>query len=353
LDTTGADGRSAVQRTLGNQPGSYPTTASASGLDGSPVSFTATAVAAPSPALVLITQPSATASAGIPLAEQPVLQLQDPTGAPLNREDIRVTVGIASGGGSLDGDTRANSDANGRVTFTDLAIRGEPGTRTLIFAAEGFSPATSGPILVAPGPPSLDRSSASVPGGTAGAVTTISITLADEFGNPIEGAGGQISVTVTGANPLGLPVSEAGNGSYSASYTPVHAGADQVEILVGGAPLHDSPLTSNVVPGPASPATSTADVPASSGLFVNGTITVFTRDAQSNLLGRGGESVAITFVHRDSGTRIDVRGEIRDNGDGTYTVNYSQPGLGTFDVEITLNGSPIQGSPYQTIIGLF
>jgi hypothetical protein len=350
---TGADGRSAVQRTLGESPGTYTTTASADGLEGSPVGFTNVAVAAPSPALALVTQPSSAASAGVPFAQQPVLQLQDPTGAPLSREDVRVTVGVASGGGSLGGSTSARSDANGRVTFEDLSIRGEPGTRTLIFAAEGFSPATSSPIVVASGPPSLERSSASVPDGTAGAVTSISIRLEDQFGNPVEGGVGLISVTVTGANPLGLPVNEQGNGSYSASYTPIHAGADQVDILVNGSPLDKSPFTSNVVAGPPSPATSTADVPASSSLFVNGTIIVHTRDAQSNLLGRGGETVAIVFVHRDSGTRIDDRAQIRDNGDGTYTANYSQPGLGTFDVEITLNGSPILGSPYQTIVGLF
>jgi filamin/ABP280 repeat protein len=350
---TGADGRSAVQRTLGDRPGAYGTTATATELDDSQVGFTATAVAAPSPALVITAQPSPAASAGVPLAQQPQLQLQDPTGAPLAREDVRVTVAIASGVGSLGGPTTAKSDASGRVVFNDLSIRGAPGTRTLIFVADGFSPATSTPIVVAPGPPALDRSSASVPNGTAGAVTLISIRLVDEFDNGVEGAAGLVSVTVSGSNPLGLPIVEEGNGAYSASYTPVHAGADQVDIRVSGTPLNNSPFTSNVVAGPASPATSTADVPAGSSLFVHGTITVYTRDAQSNLLGRGGEAVAITFVHRDSGTRIDVRGEIRDNGDGTYTVNYSQPGLGVFDVEITLNGSPIQGSPYQTIVVLF
>jgi len=350
---TGADGRSAVQRILGENPGPYTTTASADRLEGSPVGFINIAVAAPSPALALVTQPSSSAAAGVPLAQQPVLQLQDPTGAPLAREDVRVTVGIDGGEGSLGGSTSARSDASGKVVFNDLFIRGEPGTRTLIFAAEGFSPAISSPIVVTAGPPALDRSSASVPDGTAGAVTSISIMLRDQFDNPVEGAAGLISVTVSGANPLGLPVNEQGNGTYSASYTPIHAGADQIDILVDGNRIDHSPFTSNVVAGPASPATSTADVPANSSLFVNGTIIVYTRDAQSNVLGRGGETVAITFVHRDSGTRIDVRGEIRDNGDGTYTANYSQPGLGVFNVEITLNGSPIQGSPYQTTIVLF
>jgi Bacterial Ig-like domain (group 1)/Filamin/ABP280 repeat len=338
--TTGADGRSAVQRILGAQPGSYGTTAAASGLDGSPVSFTATAVAAPSPALVLVTQPSAAASAGVPFAQQPELQLQDPSGAPLNQADVRVTVGLADGGGSLGGGTSAKSDANGRVRFDDLSIRGEPGTRTLIFAAKGFSPATSISIVVAPGPPSPRESTAAVPDGTAGAPTSISIHLEDEFGTPVEGAAGSIAVVVTGANEMSsLPVTDQGNGAYSASYTPTHAGLDVVDVLVSGSRLHESPYASFVAPGPASPTTTTAQITRTGFIFVSVDIVVTTRDAQGNLVGKGGDLVEVQL----NGSNL---GALQDNGDGTYSG-----GFGTFgpvdSVGITLNGVPIAGSPFH------
>jgi hypothetical protein len=265
-----------------------------------------------------------------------------------------VTVSIASGGGSLGGSNAAESDGTGQVQFSDLSIRGSPGTRTLIFAAEGFSSATSGEIVVAPGPPSPDHSSASVGNGTAGAATTISIQLKDEFGTPVVGAAGAIAISVDGANQVSsLPVSDVGDGSYSASYTPIRTGNDQITIRVNEQSISGSPLQSSVIAGPASAGTTTADVPANSSLFVSGTIIVHTRDAQSNPLGRGGESVVITFIHLDSGTRIPLNGSITDNGDGTYTAVYSQPGLGDFDVEILLNGVPIQGSPYRTSVTLF
>jgi adhesin/invasin len=338
--TTGTDGRSAVQRTLGDQPGSYGTTATASGLTGSPVSFTATAIAAPSPALVLVTQPSPTASAGVPLAQQPVLQLQDPTGAPLNRADVPVTVGIANGGGSLGGGTSARSDANGRVQFEDLSIRGEPGTRTLIFAAEGFSPATSSSIVVAPGPPSPEQSSATVPNGAAGTATSISIHLQDEFGTPVEGAAGSIAVAVTGANEVSsVPATDQGNGSYSATYNPTHTGLDVVDVLVGGSRLHESPFASFVVPGPASPATTTAVFTRTGAIFVRVDVVVTTRDAQGNLVGKGGDLVEI---HRNEANL----GALPDNGDGTYSGGFFvfEP-VGS--VGITLNGQPIAGSPFS------
>jgi filamin/ABP280 repeat protein len=338
--TTGADGRSAVQRILGDRPGSYGTTAAASGLDGSPVSFTATAVAAPSPALVLVTQPSPAASAGVPFAQQPELQLQDPSGAPLNQADVRVTVGIANGGGSLGGGTSAKSDVNGRVRFEDLSIRGAPGTRTLIFAAEGFSPATSSPIVVAPGPPSLKGSTATVPDGTAGAATSISIHLEDEFGSPVEGATGAIAVSVTGANEVSsLPVTDQGNGAYSASYTPTHAGLDVVDVRVNGSRLHESPYASFVVPGPASPATTTAEITRTGFIFVSVDIVVTTRDAQGNLVGKGGDLVEVQL----NGSNL---GALHDNGDGTYSGGFGS--FGPVDsVGITLNGVPIAGSPFH------
>jgi hypothetical protein len=340
--TTGADGRSAVQRTLGDRPGSYGTTAVASGLAGSPVSFTATAIAAPSPALVLVTQPSSAASAGVPFAQQPELQLQDPSGAPLNRPDVRVTVGIASGGGSLGGGTSARSDANGRVRFDGLSIRGEPGARTLIFAAEGFSPAISSSIVVAPGPPSPEQSSASVPDGTAGTATSISIHLQDEFGTAVEGAAGSITVAVTGANAVSsLPVADQGNGAYSASYTPTHSGLDVVDVLVSGSRLHESPFASNVVPGPASPSTTTANITKTDLVFgaTKLDMVVTVRDAQGNLLGKGGDVVEAQVNQFDIGPFV-------DNGDGTYSKSYF-----TFvrvnDVGITLNDVPIAGSPFH------
>ena len=336
---TGADGRSAVERILPDQPGTYGTTAAASELDGSPVSFTAMAVAAPSPALVLVTQPSSAASAGVPFAQQPELQLQDPFGAPLSQADVRVTVGIATGRGSLGGGTSAKSDASGRVQFDDLSIRGEPGTRTLIFAAEGFSPATSSSIVVAPGPPSPDRSAATVPAGTAGTATTISIHLQDEFGTPVEGAAGSIAVAVTGANEVSsVPVTDQGTGAYSASYTPTHSGLDMVDVVVSGGRLHESPFASFVVPGPASPARTMAQVSREGFFIFTITIVVTTLDAQGNLLGRGGDHVEV----QPSGGSVR---DAEDRGDGTYVSAFSTVNPVHLS-DIFLNGEPLAGNPF-------
>jgi invasin-like protein/Big-like domain-containing protein/filamin/ABP280 repeat protein len=337
--TTGADGRAATQRTLGDRPGSYRSAATAQGLQGSPLSFTATAIG---PQLDLITQPSSTAAAGVPLERQPELQLQDPLGAPLNRADVNVTVQVAGSDGSLGGRTTATSDASGLVRFSDLELRGPTGTRTLIFAADGFTPVTSSPITVTAGPPAPGASSATVPNGTAGAPTVIKIHVIDEFGNPVAGVAAGIAITVGGANPaLGLPVTEAGDGSYSASYVPVHTGNDEIGIQVAGLTLAGSPFSSIVVPGPTDPAHSTAEVTAIPNIFYfTIKIVVTARDAQGNPTGMAGDQVQVAVDGAAPAAAT-------DNGNGTYSAEFISLSL-NHTVAITLNGSPIQGSPYTT-----
>ena len=338
---TGADGRALTEWTLGDRPGAYRTTASAEDLEGSPVAFTATGIAPPSPQLVLVTQPSPNASAGVPFERQPVLQLQDAVGAPLLRADVTVTVQIASGDGSLGGNTTAKSNAAGAVTFTNLSIQGKPGERTLIFAATDFTPAVSAAINVAAGPPLPGASSASVPNGTAGVPTSITVRLEDAFGTPVEGAAGSINISIAGANSFaGLAATDEGGGVYSASYVPTFTGTDQVSVRVNGVALPGSPFASTVVPGPAAASKTTAKVTKTPFFFffsIGAVVT--TRDAQANLLGRGGEVVEI----RVDGTQADVT----DNGDGTYTMAPLGTSNANPTVDITLNGVPISGSPYR------
>ena len=337
---TGSDGRAATERTLGGRPGSSPTEASADALEGSPVEFTATAIAPPSPQITVTTQPSANASAGVPFTRQPVLQLQDAVGAPLPRADVAVTVQIASGGGSLGGTTTARSTAAGVVRFTNLSIQGTPGDRTLIFAASNFTSALSAAIDLGAGPPVASASSASVPAtGVPGVSTTITIQLQDAFGTPVEGAAEDVAISIAGANPAsGLQVTDQGNGSYSAAYTPIISGTDQVDVRVNGDAVSGSPFLSVVAPGAASATTTTASVVKSGFFFYTIDIVVTTRDAQGNLLNHGGDLVQ---VHVDGGTRTAF-----DNGNGTYSDSFVIFNAAP-EIAITLNGVPILGSPFR------
>jgi hypothetical protein len=335
--TTGADGRAAVQRTLGGRPGAYQTVAEAPELEGSPIVFEATGIAPPTPQLVLVTQPSENARAGLEFERQPVVQLQTPSGAPFAQADVAVTAQIVEGGGSLGGTTTQRSDADGRVRFTDLSIRGQPGTRTLLFAAPDFSPATSGEIDVGVGLPAAERTTASVGNGTAGQPTTVSIRLRDEFGTDVEQAADAIRVSIGGANSGTADVTDTGDGSYTATYTPRMVGTDEISIEVRGAAIPSSPLSSSVSPGPSSPARTTASFARNSLIFLS--VGVVVRDDQGNLVGRGGDDVRLQF---GDGPPI----PLTDEGDGSYTGNFAA-GFSTQIVTVYLNGVPIAGSPFS------
>ena len=99
-------------------------------------------------------------------------------------------------------------------------------------------------------------------------------------------------------------------------------------------------------PGPADASTTVADV--SNGTLLSPvTITVRTRDRFGNPLTEGGEQVQITVIGGGQRTPLTVT----DQQDGTYTGSFAPLLPGTYDIEITLNGTPIRGSPYQALVG--
>ena len=549
---TGADGRAGTRRILGSQPITYFTNASVAAISEA-ARFTSTGLAA---RLVLTSVLPAIAVSGVPLSPQPTLQLQDADGSSIAREGVIVTVQIASGGGSLDGATSATSNAEGVVAFTDLAIRGSPGTRRLIFAADAFAPATTPPIAlgvgspasielaagddqnatvgqavaVAPavlvrdaddnplsgipvtftvtggdgsvtedtpvtgddgvaavgswtlgtgtgantlsaavtgieltgspvvftatgvagpisasqttvaaapasisassgasastitvtvrdefgnplqgvtvtleasgtgntltqpaeptrangtttgrlsattagnrtvtataggvaieqtatvtvgaGAPSAVTSTATVPNGQAGLATTIEIQLKDAQGNAAPGRANAIAAVISGANNVGgVAASDQGGGRYTVTYTPQAAGADLVTIRVSGVDLAGSPFTSQVQPGAAAAAQSSASVPTAASIFVDVPIVITARDQFGNPVGHGGDAFSVNV---DGTTNISVT----DNGNGTYSATIPAFSLatGTHQVFISLGSGGIAGSPYTIEISFF
>jgi hypothetical protein len=189
-----------------NTVGSRTLTATYAGADGfAPSSATAphTVAPAPQPVLTIATQPASTATLGVALNPQPVIQLQDAGGGNLPTPGVQVTAAIVTGGGTLSGTTTVSTDAQGRATFTDLAINGDPGGRTLVFTAPGYGSVTSATIDVQaapPAPPSGAQSSVTVDPATvpAGSTSTITVTVRDATGTPLVGR--SVTVAATGSD---------------------------------------------------------------------------------------------------------------------------------------------------------
>jgi hypothetical protein len=188
------EGHARVNWTLGGEVGSQSAQATASTtggspLTGAPVTFSAEAVRPPPASLVIRQAPSVAAHNGIPLEQQPVIDVLDGDGQPVPQVEVVAT--IASGGGTLRGTTTAVSDASGHATYADLALAGPAGPRTLRFSvADPALEVVSGTtILGAGGPAQLAGIAPLSYAGTVGSPVSPapSVTVKDAAGNGVPG----------------------------------------------------------------------------------------------------------------------------------------------------------------------
>lgn len=172
--------------------------------------------------LAITTAPPATAASGAPLTQQPVLQLVDAAGDPVDEAGVPVTVTMASGGGVIGGDTIVTTDAHGTATFANLSLSGVIGSRLLDFAAPGVLGITSTPVMISAGAASqltiTTQPSAMVASGAA-FPTQPSVQLRDSAGNAVSQLGWTVTVAIaTGGGALSGPVSAVTNGNGVATF---------------------------------------------------------------------------------------------------------------------------------------
>lgn len=180
--------------------GDYRLSFSASTLAGvasDPISVTA----GPPSRLALAGPPSSAARSRAQLSQQPSIQLQDASGNPVAQPGVEVRGSIASGEGTLGGQTSVLTNSEGRADYADLAIVGGPGARTLRFASTSPASEVLSGTITLPGvatisPPTTPPSPLVV--GTR-LVAPVSWTLIDAAGLPVADAPVAISVSAGGA----------------------------------------------------------------------------------------------------------------------------------------------------------
>ncbi|MCI0686672.1 MAG: Ig-like domain-containing protein, partial [Sporichthyaceae bacterium] len=214
-----------------------------------------------------------------------------------------------------------HGDGSYTATYTPLETGPDQLAITLGGVAIGGSPYSSNVVA---GPPSAAQTTATVPPGTAGAVTTITVQARDSLGNNRTSSSGPLGIVVSGANAGAVvAIADNGNGTYTVGYTPTVAGADNIAITLGGLAIGGSPYSSQVSPGQAAglvvtgmPATVTAGVPAS--------ITVTANDLYGN--------AATGFVGTVGFTSTDGAATLPAN----YTFQAGDAGTHTFTGGVTL-----------------
>ena len=112
-------------------------------------SSTINLTAGPASQLVIVTQPSASALAGVSFLQQPVIRLKDAAGNNVSQSGFAVTAAIdtGTGGGTLGGTLTVNTTNNGTATYSNLKIS-KAGSYTLIFSSGALTPVVSWIITV-------------------------------------------------------------------------------------------------------------------------------------------------------------------------------------------------------------
>src|SRR5256712_3065791 len=120
--TTNASGIATVGSwTLSTTAGTNTVTAAASGLTGSPVTFTAEGTAGAAGRVAFTTSPSSAAQSGVPLTQQPVLQLEDANGNPVSQSGVVVTATLSPAGATPSNAT-ATTGCNGSAPISRLHL---------------------------------------------------------------------------------------------------------------------------------------------------------------------------------------------------------------------------------------
>jgi len=197
--TTGDDGRTAVQRTLGPGAGDQTASAAVAGVKGSPVTFHHVAVAGDASALLPVSGGGQTDRVGSELPSPIVVKVMDADGNPIAGKEITWTAGEGGSGDPLSMTTGADGLAS-----TVWTLGGALGAQTLTASASGLGSVSFG-ASATPGAPKqvaiIRQPSTSAVNGIALA-TQPRVELRDVYGNPTTDDG----VTVTAAlatNPGG------------------------------------------------------------------------------------------------------------------------------------------------------
>jgi hypothetical protein len=155
------------------------------------------------PQIALENQPSGSAALGVAFGQQPRVQLRSADGHPLGLAGVTVTAAIASGPGTLGGTATAATDGGGHASYTDLRINGLPGTYTLRFSADGYTPVVSQPIVVSLVPTTTAIVSDDPDPSTVGQSVSVAFSVQAAVGT----FSGTVTVTSSGGETCSAPVS--------------------------------------------------------------------------------------------------------------------------------------------------
>lgn len=193
-DTSDANGDVQTSWTLGTALGAQTVTATANGLTGSPLVFTATADPSDPVQLAILAQP-VSGIAGAALVPALTVAVQDIEGNTVPSYTGAVSLAFADvGDATLGGTTTVNAVA-GLATFADLSID-LTGTYALVASSDTLLVAATAPIAIAPAAASTTEIVAQPTDGVAGVpLPAFSAVALDAFANVATDFVGVVTIT--------------------------------------------------------------------------------------------------------------------------------------------------------------
>jgi filamin len=172
------------------------------------------------------------------------------------------------------------------------------------------------------------------------------IHAVDHDGKPRTTGGDDFKVAINGPEELKPTVKDNGDGTYLVTYEATKPGDYEVDVTFEGEPIKDMPKTVAVRASPDASKTY-ADGP---GLEKPNThhpqeFTIHAVDHDGNPLTQGGDDFDVTLKGPE-----DIKPEVRDNGDGTYTVKYEAEKPGDYEVDVQFEGAHIKDMPKNLFI---
>ncbi len=176
--------------------GTYTVSASDGSLTPSGASESFTISPAAADRLVILTQPSSTATAGQAFGIQPVIEEEDQYGNRESSDDSTVvTATVAAGTASLTGTVTATV-SGGVATFTSLA-EDIAGTFSIAFQGGNLNPVTANPTTVSPAAATQLVVTSQPPSSlTAGQTFTMVVSAEDPYGNVDPTFNGDVTLSV-------------------------------------------------------------------------------------------------------------------------------------------------------------
>ncbi|HEX6644700.1 MAG TPA: Ig-like domain-containing protein [Gemmatimonadales bacterium] len=287
--------------------------------------------------------PPATAQSGVPFATSPVVQLLDANGEPVAQASVPVTASVQ--GGSVIGTASVRTGSDGRAVFSDLALGGAPGARTLVFSS-GTLQAASHAMSLAAGPAArLAANSALTQPALASSAVAIppSVKVTDAGGNAVAGFSVQFAVASGGGTLVDpLRVTGADGVATLGSWTlgPV-TGANSVTATAAG--LEGSPVTFTANGVALMPTLMAREAPQDQAGQVNGQVPVAPSVRVTGLGGAPVPGVTVQFVVISGGGALAEALPITDASGIASVGSWTLGSVGENQVNALLPG--VAGSP--------